>query len=109
MVAGRPVISLLYTPEYADDTVALAILALAGGVTFAASFAGFAMTAARRFRPQVPVFVAVVVASTVASLVLVPAYGLRGAMGAVLVGAAVQLGASLWVVRAALAESEAAA
>ena len=109
LVAGRPVISLLYTPEYADDTVALAILALAGGVTFAASFAGFAMTAARRFRPQVPVFVAVVVASTLASLVLVPAYGLRGAMGAVLVGAAVQLGASLWVVRAALAESEAAA
>lgn len=109
LVAGRPVISLLYTPEYADDTVALAILALAGGVTFAASFAGFAMTAARRFRPQVPVFVAVVVASTVASLVLVPAYGLRGAMGAVLVGAAVQLGASLWVVRAALAESEVAA
>lgn len=109
LVAGRPVISLLYTPEYADDTVAIAILALAGGVTFAASFAGFAMTAARRFRPQVPVFVAVVVASTVASLVLVPAYGLRGAMGAVLVGAAVQLGASLWVVRAALAESEAAA
>lgn len=109
LVAGRPVISLLYTPEYADDTVALVILALAGGVTFAASFAGFAMTAARRFRPQVPVFVAVVVASTLASLVLVPAYGLRGAMGAVLVGAAVQLGASLWVVRAALAESEAAA
>lgn len=109
LVAGRPVISLLYTPEYADDTVALAILALAGGVTFAASFAGFAMTAARRFRPQVPVFVAVVVASTLASLVLVPAYGLRGAMGAVLVGAAVQLGASLWVVRAALAESEVAA
>ena len=109
LVAGRPVISLLYTPEYADDTVAIAILALAGGVTFAASFAGFAMTAARRFRPQVPVFVAVVVASTLASLVLVPAYGLRGAMGAVLVGAAVQLGASLWVVRAALAESEVAA
>ncbi len=109
LVAGRPVISLLYTPEYADDTVALVILALAGGVTFAASFAGFAMTAARRFRPQVPVFVAVVVASTLASLVLVPAYGLRGAMGAVLVGAAVQLGASLWVVRAALAESEVAA
>ncbi len=104
LVIGRPVIALLYTAEYAEDVVALAMLALAGGVTFAAAFAGFAMTAARRFRPQVPVFVVVVLASTVASLVLVPRFGLRGAMGALLLGATVQLVASLWVVREALAE-----
>jgi O-antigen/teichoic acid export membrane protein len=103
LAVGRPVIALLYASEYADDPVALAILALAGGVTFAASFAGFAMTAARRFRPQVPVFLVVVLSTTVASLVLVPNYGLRGAMCALLLGSAVQLGASLWVVREALA------
>lgn len=108
LVAGRPVIALLYTSEYADDTIALAMLALAGGVTFAASFAGFAMTAVRRFRAQVPVFLVVVLSTTVASLVLVPEYGLRGAMGAMLAGAVVQLGASVWVVREALAEEAAA-
>jgi O-antigen/teichoic acid export membrane protein len=109
LVIGRPVIALLYTAEYADDAVALALLALGGGVTFAASFAGFAMTAARRFRAQVPVFLAVVLATTAASLTLVPAYGLRGAMGALLLGAAVQLVASLWVVRGALGASGSAA
>lgn len=109
LVAGRPVISLLYTSEYADDSVALAILALAGGVTFAASFAGFGMTAVRRFRAQVPVFVVVVLSTAVTSLVVVPAFGLRGAMGAVLLGAAVQLGASLLVVRAAIVDCESAA
>jgi O-antigen/teichoic acid export membrane protein len=102
---GERVVSLLYTREYANDTVTLVILAIGAGVTFAASFAGFAMTAARRFRAQVPVFVAVVATSVVASLVLIPADGIRGAAVALLASAAVQLGGSLVVVRRALADS----
>jgi O-antigen/teichoic acid export membrane protein len=100
-------VSLLYTREYADDTVTLVVLAIGAGVTFAASFAGFAMTAARRFLAQVPVFVAVVATSVVASLVLIPADGIRGAAVALLASATVQLGGSLVVVRRALADSEA--
>jgi O-antigen/teichoic acid export membrane protein len=105
---GAPVVALLYTDAYAGDTGLLVLLALAAGVTFAASFAGFAMTAARRFRAQVPVFLATVATCAVASLALIPAAGLRGAAVALLASAAVQLGCSLVVVRRALAAGGAA-
>jgi O-antigen/teichoic acid export membrane protein len=104
-VIGERLVSLIYTSEYADDEVTLVVLASAAGLLFAASFAGFGMTAARRFGAQVPVFLAVVLTSAIASLVLIPAGGVRGAAVALAAGAVVQLTGSLMVVRRALADS----
>ena len=97
-VGGAEILSLLYGPGYAGHVPVLVLLSIAGGVGFAASFAGYGMTAARLFAVQIPLFLVVdgvVLASAVA---LVPTHGLGGAAMAILVGALVQLAASLLVI-----------
>jgi hypothetical protein len=62
-----------------------------GIVTYLAAAAGFAMSAARCFRPQAPLFVLVVATVLAASAAWIPSSGLHGALSALMAGAAVQL------------------
>ncbi|MHB8765320.1 MAG: lipopolysaccharide biosynthesis protein [Deferrisomatales bacterium] len=104
-VAGRPLLTLLYTPEYADHVgVLLWLTAAAAAVSFAASFLGYGMTAARRFRAQVPLFCAVSAVTAAAAAGLVPRFGLTGAAWAVLAGALVQFAGSAWINARAVAD-----
>ena len=56
-----------------------------------ASGLGYIMTAARSLKPQIPLLAATVLAAAVASVWLIPWYGLQGAAVAALVTASVQL------------------
>jgi len=97
LVAGREILTLLYTAEYGEFVDVMVILAIAGGLTFAGSFLGNGMTAARKFSAQVPLFSAVVAVTAVVSAALVPQFGLTGAAWAMVAGGATQVVGSLIV------------
>jgi O-antigen/teichoic acid export membrane protein len=77
--AGRPLLGLLYGPAYADRTDVLILTMVAAGIGYVASFSGYAVTAARYFGAQLPLFVAVVLVTAAGCWWLVPIWGLRGA------------------------------
>jgi O-antigen/teichoic acid export membrane protein len=90
-IAGRPVLALVYGKPYADHlNVALWVIA-AGGISCLASVIGYGMTAARCFRPQLPLFAAVAAITAAAAFLLVPRYGLMGAAAAQLISAVAQM------------------
>lgn len=78
-LAGRPVLELLYRPEYGAYVHVFLWIGLATGLGYFASFLGYGMSAARYFRAQVPVFLATLLATAAACALLVPKYGLVGA------------------------------
>ncbi|NUQ63584.1 MAG: lipopolysaccharide biosynthesis protein [Pirellulales bacterium] len=95
---GRPVLTVLYAPEYAEYLAVFVCLAAVTGIQFASSFLGEAMTATRSFRSQVPLLLAVVAATTAACAVLVPRYGLMGAVLASGIGEVGQVAGSFAIV-----------
>jgi O-antigen/teichoic acid export membrane protein len=96
---GRQILSTLFQREYADAANVLAWMMTAAAISCVATFFGYGLTAARRFKIQAPLFLAVTVATTASALILVPRHGLVGAAWAVVLGAVVQLtgsGPILW-------------
>jgi len=102
LLAGRPVLTIVYEPQYAEHVDLLLVMVVTASVTAIASFLGFAMTAARRFRAQLPIMGATVATTFALTLALVPRFGLMGAAYALLFGAAVQAAASYLVLNAAM-------
>lgn len=99
---GKPVLRLLYRPEYALYSNLLPIMAVVAGITAVGLFLDFGMTAARCFRAQVPVIAGATVAGFLVSAVLVPAYGLQGAAFGLLAAAAVFAAGNAAVLTAAI-------
>lgn len=89
-VVGAPLLSVLYTAEYAAHADVLVWLAVVGGVGYATSALATSITAARRFPAQLGVVALTVAVSWVASTLLVPRYGLAGAAWALLAATLVQ-------------------
>lgn len=89
-LVGAPIVGWLYTPEFSEYRMALTMLALSSGLTFAASFQGYALTAARIIAPQVWMFVGVAVVTAISLATLVPIFGIEGATLSVLIGASAQ-------------------
>lgn len=100
--AGRPVLSLLYGPAYADRTDVLILTMVAAGIGYVASFSGYAVTAARYFGAQLPLFVAVALVTAVGCWWLVPIWGLRGAAIALALSSLTQLIGSGFILSYAL-------
>src|SRR5271166_539539 len=71
LVAGRFILTLLYKPEYAEHTELFAWLTVAATASYASSFLGYGMTAARKFRVQTPLFVVVSLVTFVGSAVFI--------------------------------------
>ncbi|MGL5061789.1 MAG: lipopolysaccharide biosynthesis protein, partial [Microcoleus sp.] len=102
VVAGRPILTLLYKPEYAERSDLFAWLMVAAGMGYVSSFLGYGMTAARYFQVQMPLFVLVTGSSAIACFWLIPTQGVRGAAIALIIGAIVQAVFSLGVIVHAL-------
>lgn len=97
LLFGRPLLSLLYRPEYAGHMGLAALLVGTAGLYTVGAFLSCGLTAARRFRAQVPVFLAATVIGGAGSALLVPRYGLMGAGTGLLVSVLVQVLGSVWV------------
>jgi O-antigen/teichoic acid export membrane protein len=94
---GAEILSILFRPEYAREADELVWLMVAAAIGYLGQFIGYAMTAARYFSSQIPLFVVVVAASAASSAWLVPRYGLSGAIFALLISMVVQVAGSLIV------------
>jgi O-antigen/teichoic acid export membrane protein len=99
---GGVILQTLYTAEYARRNDVFVWLTIAMALGAAGSFLGYGMTSARCFRVQAPLFALVVLATTLASALLIPRHGLLGAALATTIGQAVQLVGSAWVVQSIL-------
>jgi len=102
VVAGRPILTLLYKAEYAERADLFAWLMVVAGIGYVSSFLGYGITAARYFQVQIPLFALVTGASGLACLWLIPTMGVQGAVIALIVGAIVQAVFSFAVIAYAL-------
>jgi len=101
-IAGRRILNLVYGPEYAGHVNLLCVLVLDASVMAVGAFLGFGMTAARVFRPQVPIMLTSVIMSAVLTLMLVPRFGLLGAGYALMIASLIRVAASHRVLHYAL-------
>ena len=104
---GRPLLTLLYAPEYADYMGTFLIMVATAGVMAVASFLGYAMTAARKFKAQIPVIGSMTAVATCLSILLVPRFGLPGAAIALFGAGSLVCVCNVLVLRAALSGNEA--
>jgi O-antigen/teichoic acid export membrane protein len=101
-LAGRQLLTIIYRPQYAEHVNLLLVMVATASLNAVASFLGFAMTSARRFRAQLPILGATLCTTFVLTLVFVPHFGLMGAGYALFTAAAVQSAASYLVLRNAI-------
>lgn len=88
LAAGRELLTLLYTPEYAEYGLVLTWLMLVGALQYLGAFFGTAVTSKRRFRVQVPIQAVQVILTFFLSIYLIPDFGLVGAAWAMALSAA---------------------
>ena len=102
-LAGRPLLTLLYRREYANNVGLLAMLVGTAGLTTVLAFLIGGLTAARRFRTQIPICLTSVVTVTVGSALLVPRYGLLGAGMSMMISAVAAVLSAMWAMHTVLA------
>jgi O-antigen/teichoic acid export membrane protein len=94
VLGGRPLLAILYGPEYGAYADVWVWLMVAAALAFLASPLGYAMTAARYFNIQLPLHVLVTGCTASVAWTLIPQKGITGAALALLSGALVQLAGS---------------
>jgi O-antigen/teichoic acid export membrane protein len=105
---GKPALSLLFRPEYAEFSALLVAIMVAGALSYLAITLGYVVTSARSFDAQVPLLSVVAAASGAMSWLLVPAMGLAGAALAIALASCVQIGGQAVILRRAVRRREAA-
>lgn len=89
LMAGKPLLTLLYRKEYAEHTDLLALIMVTAGFNTVMAFLFCGMNAARRYRALVPAYLAGMLAGVIGSALLIPHFGLFGAGMAMLLSAIV--------------------
>lgn len=98
LIGGRPLLTLLYQPQYAVEVEAFVLLMVAGLLANVASFLNYGMAAVRSFDLQAPLLVVVVVTTVLACAYLIPLLGLKGAALAQIISFLVQATGSLAII-----------
>lgn len=88
---GGPILTLLFTAEYAAYQDVFVLVMIGGGVLYVASFLGVAMTAARYLKIQVPINILILLVTLFGSWWLVEPHGLWGAAMTLLIAAGVRI------------------
>jgi O-antigen/teichoic acid export membrane protein len=105
---GKPFLSIAYKPEYAEHQDVFIWLLISAGVTMIASMLGVGMSATRRFKSQIPLFIVVCIVSILACCLLIPRYGMKGAAWSILGASIAQCIGSMVVIIMGLKSFEAA-
>ena len=79
LLAGKPIVTLLFKQEDAEHSSVLVWLMLSGAISYLASVLGYAVTATRQFHRLTIPYVLVMVVGILASSILVPRFELIGA------------------------------
>lgn len=101
-VIGRPVLTFVYRPEYAEHVDLLLIMVVDTILVAIATFVGFGMTAARCFRPQMSIMAITAITTVVFTLALIPRFGLMGAGYGLLIASFVRATAGYVVLESAM-------
>ena len=91
---SAPLLTILFSAEYATHAEVFAWLVAAAGISCIASLLNYGITSAQCFRIQVPMFLLVVGSNALACAWLVPSFGLRGAAMAMVIAYLVHLAAT---------------
>lgn len=83
-IAGAQILTVVYKPEYAQYADLLVWLMVAAALDYVASFLGTAMTSARYFRSQVPLFICTASLLAIACFYCIPLWGLNGIVFAII-------------------------
>jgi O-antigen/teichoic acid export membrane protein len=102
LFAGRPILTFVYRSEYAEHVDLLLLMIVDATLVAIGAFVGFGMTAARCFRPQIPIMAATVVTTVVFTLALVPRFGLMGAGYGLMIASFVRAAAGYLVLDSAM-------
>ena len=97
LCAGRELLTLLYRPEYAEHTDIFLWLILTMGLAFLSCSLDCGISAARQFRAKLIIHCAALATTAIASVVMIPIYGLLGAALAMFVSRFVQLALKVFV------------
>lgn len=97
LLFGRRVLAIVYRPEYSTRQDVLVWLMAASGFFYLGSTLGCAVTAVKCFAPQLPLFAIAAASTALASMILVPSQGLRGAALAILISAVIQCAGGAWL------------
>ena len=87
---GYEILLLLYTADFAEHADVFTWVAVAFAMGYAAEYLGIGMVSARYFAIQLPLQLLAAGTTTLGCLLFVPAYGLHGAAGAILLSKSVQ-------------------
>jgi O-antigen/teichoic acid export membrane protein len=87
---GKQAMQALYRPEYATRLDVLLWLMGTSGILYLGSTLGYALTAVRCLKPQVPLFAAAASVTAISCVILVPSRGLIGVAIAILLSAVIQ-------------------
>jgi O-antigen/teichoic acid export membrane protein len=90
-LCGGPLLAVLYRPEYAAHVDTLLLVMAAAAVGYVAAMLGYAITAARLFRVQMPLFAGVTAVAALSCADRVPAHGALGAAQATIMTAIANL------------------
>jgi O-antigen/teichoic acid export membrane protein len=93
---GEWLLTILFRPEYGHSQDVFLVLMFAAGFSCLASVLGYALTAARQFRCQIPIFTAALVVTAAICVCLTPAMGLLGAAIGTAAGSLTQTIGATW-------------
>jgi O-antigen/teichoic acid export membrane protein len=96
-IAGAKLLAIIYRPEYATESRLLVWFMVLAWMGYLSQFMGGAMTSARLFVHQIPLFAMGVLTISAGSYWLIPRMGLQGAIIATMAGILLQLLASIAV------------
>jgi O-antigen/teichoic acid export membrane protein len=102
LIGGKQILTLIYRPEYAQQQELFLYLMIAGAIGYVSSALGYAITAARYFRVQIPTSIVITVTSALGCLWLIPQMGMKGAALSLIITAAIQFLLNLLVITHAL-------
>lgn len=103
---GRPLLTLLYRSEYATHPTAFTWLMAGAGISYINSALGFGISATRKFRTQIPVYILMVGVVGLGCILLIPEYGLLGASWAIFIGMLTWLLGFLAIIRNLILDRE---
>jgi O-antigen/teichoic acid export membrane protein len=99
---GPDVLRLLYRADYSQYPAVFTWLMAAAAVAYVSSMLGYGITAARKFRPQVPLVLGAAAVITTACWFLIPRQQLLGSAYAMLIGAVFSCAGSAYIMTVAL-------
>lgn len=98
--AGAPLLRFVYGAEYGQYADVFVWIMVAAGASYVGSFLGYGVTATRAFSLFFTRYLFMVIVTTIASALLIPKWGLRGAAWATLVAGVSSCIAPLLILRA---------